>query len=104
MNDKVLDEFELCPYTNGKLFSFKAISPGSYKAYEDQVEKGIKEETPVSIGMHNNTENSFKISYAASLFEFLLDILPNDSAGDDDEMDDEVKQGGGTNIVDEKIQ
>lgn len=29
MQDKVCDEFELCPYTNGKLFSFRSISPST---------------------------------------------------------------------------
>lgn len=101
MQDKLCDEYELCPYTNGKLFSFRSISPNTYKAYCDHIEKGIKEETPVSIGMHPNTENSFRISFATSMFGFLLDILPLES-GDDDADEEEGKGGGSGSIVEEK--
>jgi len=101
LQDKVCDEFELCPYTNGKLFSFRSISPSTYKAYEDHIEKGIKEETPVSIGMHPNTENSFRINFAQTMFGLLLDILPLDSGADDEEEEGGKASGG--NVVDEKM-
>lgn len=101
MQEKVCDEFELCPYTNGKLFSFRSISPTTYKAYEDHIEKGIKEDTPVSIGMHPNTDNSFRINSINQMFFFLLDILPLDAP--DEAEEDESKGGGTGNLIEEKI-
>lgn len=105
MTDKVIDEMELCPYTNPKLFSFRNLSPSTYKAYDDHIEKGIKEETPVSIGMHPNTENSFRIAFANTMFGFLLDILPLDSGDDAEEEEGEGGggEGGSGNIIEEKI-
>lgn len=32
MQDRLLDEYEMCPFTNGKLFTFKSMSPTTYKA------------------------------------------------------------------------
>lgn len=52
--------------------------------------------------MHPNTENSFRISFANTMFGFLLDILPLDS-GEDAEDDEEGKGGGSGNIVEEKM-
>ena len=51
--------------------------------------------------MHPNTENSFRISFANTMFSFLLDILPLDSGETDEE--EEGKGSGSGNIVEEKI-
>lgn len=102
MQDKVCDEFELCPYTNGKLFTFKVSQLNNYKAYEAHIDKGIKEESPVSIGMHPNTETASRIAFANEMMNFLLDILPLEQEGGDDE--EEEGGGGGGSIVNDKME
>jgi dynein heavy chain len=105
MTDKVCDEYELVPYTNGKLFSFKVSQLNTYKAYENHIEKGIKEESPVSIGMHPNTETASRIAFANEMFDFLLDILPLES-GDAAEEEEDASGGGGgglTQMINEKV-
>jgi len=102
MQDRLLDEYEMCPFTNGKLFTFKSMSPTTYKAYEEHIEKGIKEETPISVGMHPNTENNYRINFANTMYGLLLEVLPLDS-GEDDGDEEEGQKSGGGNIVDEKI-
>jgi hypothetical protein len=52
--------------------------------------------------MHPNTENSFRINFANTMFGFLLDILPLEDGGDNEDEDEGAKSGGG-NIVDEKM-
>lgn len=75
----------------------------TFIAYEQHIEKSIKEESPISIGMHPNTETASRILASNEMFSFLLDILPLDSG----EAEDEEAGGGGggtASIVNEKIE
>lgn len=55
MKDDLLEEHELAPFTDGKQFSFKSIQATSYDKYVEHCST-LKQETPVAIGMHTNTE------------------------------------------------
>lgn len=56
----------------------------------------------MSIGMHPNTENSFRINFAQTMFGFLLDILPLDSGADEEEEEGTGKSGS-SSIIEEKM-
>jgi len=52
--------------------------------------------------MHPNTENSFRINFANTMFGFLMDILPLDTGVEEENEEGGGKPSGG-NIVDEKM-
>jgi len=58
------------------------------------VDLGLTSETPVALGMHPNTEISYRTDQCNMLFGALCEILPRDT-GSKDEGDDEEKGGGG---------
>lgn len=76
----------------------------TYAAYEQHIDKSIKEESPVSIGMHPNTETASRIIFSNQMFSFLLDILPLDSGADDAEEAEGGGGGGPAQIINEKVE
>jgi dynein heavy chain len=106
MKDDLLEEHELAPFTDGK-FSFKSPQACSYEKYIEHINTGIQSDTPVAIGMHPNTEISFRTDLCTALFSSLIDILPRggEAEGEKEGGDDEGGGGGGEggNLVEDKL-
>lgn len=100
MKDDLLEEHDLAPFADPKVFSFKSIQATTYDKYNEHI-KTLTTETPVAIGMHTNTEIGFRTDQCNELFGALSDILPKDygsaEGGDEkkDDDDDEIQAGIG---------
>lgn len=53
-------------------------------------------DTPVALGMHPNTELNYRQNQCNMMCDFLLDIVPKEEVGGDDEGDE--KEGGGSDM------
>jgi len=80
MNDQLLDEANMFPFTDGKAV-FKCPAPTSYEAYAKYIETELPPETPLAFGMHPNAEIDFRTTQCEGLFRMLVELQPKDNAG-----------------------
>lgn len=60
MNDKLLDEANMFPYTDGTLTVFKCPPAGPYEKYIEHIEQELPPESPLAFGLHPNAEIDFR--------------------------------------------
>lgn len=95
MKDDLIEETELAPYTDGKTFTFKSPQPTTFDKYSEHVDIGIANETPVALGMHPNTEISYRNEQCATMFNSLVEILPRMAVSAEKEGEGEEDDSGG---------
>jgi len=59
MNDTLLDEANMFPFSDGKAV-FKCPSPTTYEQYINHIKTELPPETPLAFGMHPNAEIDFR--------------------------------------------
>ena len=82
MNESLFDELELFPFIEGKNLSFKVPIACPFDRYLEHIETQLGSETPLSYGLHPNTEIGFRTTQCNDLFSNLLELTPKDSAAD----------------------
>jgi dynein heavy chain len=80
MQDNILDETELVPYTD-KL-SCKSPNPGEHQRYVEHI-ASMPGETPLFYGMHPNAEIGFRTTQGNAMFGLLIMLQPKDNSGDE---------------------
>jgi dynein heavy chain len=88
MDNPLLDETELFPFSDGTGASFKSPAPTDYSNYILHIDENFGYETPIAFGMHPNAEIGFRTNQCTILFNTLVDLQPNDETG---EMEEGVK-------------
>ena len=78
MNDTLLDEANMFPFTDGKAV-FKCPAPTTYEKYIEYIEQELPPETPLAFGMHPNAEIDFRTTQCNALFVMLLELQPKDA-------------------------
>jgi len=78
MNDTLLDEANMLPFTDGKAV-FKCPAPTTYDKYIEYIEQELPPETPLAFGMHPNAEIDFRTTQCESLFKLLVELQPKDT-------------------------
>lgn len=84
MDNPLLDETELFPFSDGKTASFKSPAPTDYLKYMEYIDEKFPDETPIAFGMHPNAEIGFRTAQGNFLFSTLLELAPKDEASGDD--------------------
>jgi len=79
MNDTLLDEANMFPFTDNKAV-FKCPAPTTYEKYIEYIEQELPPETPLAFGMHPNAEIDFRTTQCENLFMMLVELQPKDSA------------------------
>lgn len=85
MTEQLLDEGELYPFVEGKNVSFKCPAPTTFDKYVEHIEISISGETTLAYGLHPNAEIGFRTDQCNVIFTQLLDIMPKDVGGDDED-------------------
>lgn len=80
MNDKLLDEANMFPYTDGTLTIFKCPPAGPYEKYIEHIEQELPPESPLAFGLHPNAEIDFRTVESEMIFKMLVELQPKDSA------------------------
>lgn len=80
MNDTLLDEADMFPFTDGKVV-FKCPAPTTYEKYIEYIEQELPPETPLAFGMHPNAEIDFRTTQCENLFKLLIELQPKDTSG-----------------------
>lgn len=80
MTDKLLDEENMFPFTDGKAV-FKCPAPTTYEKYIEYIETELPPETPLAFGMHPNAEIDFRTTQCEGLFKMLVELQPKDTGG-----------------------
>lgn len=80
MNDSLLDEANMFPFTDNKVV-FKCPAPTTYEKYIEYIEQELPPETPLAFGMHPNAEIDFRTTQCENLFRMLVELQPKDAAG-----------------------
>merc|ERR550537_1930005 len=80
MQDNILDETELVPYTD-KL-SCKSPNPGEHQRYVEHIDQ-MPGETPLFYGMHPNAEIGFRTTQCNNMVGLFITLQPKDNSGDD---------------------
>ncbi len=78
MNDNLLDEANMFPFTDGKAV-FKCPAPTTYEKYIEYIETELPPETPLAFGMHPNAEIDFRTTQCENLFKLLVELQPKDT-------------------------
>ena len=60
MEDTLLDEKNMFPFTDGTPVQFKAPAPTTYERYLEYIEMELPPESPVAFGMHPNAEIDYR--------------------------------------------
>ena len=60
MQDNLLDEANMFPFTDGTPVQFKAPSPTNYDKYIEYIDLELPPESPVAFGMHPNAEIDYR--------------------------------------------
>ncbi|CAG9311235.1 unnamed protein product [Blepharisma stoltei] len=84
MDNALLDETELFPFSDGKTASFKSPPPTDYAKYIEYIDEKFPAETPIAFGMHPNAEIGFRTAQGNFLFSTLLELAPKDEASGED--------------------
>jgi dynein heavy chain len=79
MNDTLLDEANMFPFTDGKAV-FKCPAPTTYEKYIEYIDTELPPETPMAFGMHPNAEIDFRTTQCEALFKMLVELQPKESA------------------------
>jgi dynein heavy chain len=79
MNDTLLDEANMFPFTDNKAV-FKCPAPTTYEKYIEYIETELPPETPLAFGMHPNAEIDFRTTQCISLFNMLVELQPKGTA------------------------
>merc|ERR1711937_1054929 len=80
MQDNILDETELVPYSD-KL-TCKSPNPGEHQRYVEHIDQ-MPGETPLFYGMHPNAEINFRTVQGNNMFGLFIMLQPKDTSGDD---------------------
>jgi dynein heavy chain len=78
MTEKILEEEELFPFTEGRNISFKCPPPYPYEKYLEHIDQECPPETPLAYGLHPNAEIDFRTTQCGELFRTLQEIQPKD--------------------------
>lgn len=78
MNDKLLDEANMFPFTDGTLTVFKCPPAGPYEKYLEHIEQELPPETPLAFGLHPNAEIDFRTVQSEQMFKMLVELQPKD--------------------------
>ena len=85
MQDLLLDEFELFPFSDGRAgASFKSPAPTEHQKYVEYIDEAFPYETPLAFGLHSNAEIGFLTSQGQFLFSTLLELQPRDESAAED--------------------
>ena len=79
MQDNLLDEANMFPFTDGTPVQFKAPAPTSYDRYIEYIDTELPPESPVAFGMHPNAEIDFRYTQCKNLFKVLIELQPKDA-------------------------
>jgi dynein heavy chain len=80
MDNPLLDETELFPFSDGKSASFRSPPPNEYHKYVEYIDEYFPPETPLAFDMHPNAEIGFRTAQCQFLFNTLLELQPRDEA------------------------
>jgi dynein heavy chain len=80
MQDNLLDETELVPYT--EKMSCKSPNPGEHQRYVEHIDQ-MPGETPLFYGMHPNAEIGFRTTQCNNMMTLFIMLQPKDNSGDD---------------------
>jgi dynein heavy chain len=79
MQDNLLDEANMFPFTDGTPVQFKAPAPTTYDRYIEYIDTELPPESPVAFGMHPNAEIDFRYTQCKNLFKVLIELQPKDA-------------------------
>lgn len=79
MQDNLLDEANMFPFTDGTPVQFKAPSPTNYDKYIEYIDLELPPESPVAFGMHPNAEIDYRSGQCKALFKALVELQPKDA-------------------------
>jgi len=82
MNDSLLDEANMFPFSEGKAV-FKCPAPTTYEKYVEYIDQELPPETPLAFGMHPNAEIDFRTMQCEALFRMLVELQPKTGGGDE---------------------
>ena len=104
MDNPLLDETEMFPFSDGKSASFKSPSPTDYIKYVEYIDEKFPPETPLAFGMHSNAEIGFRTTQGNFMFSTLLELAPKDETSADEgnvRTKNEIAQEIVTHILDD---
>jgi dynein heavy chain, axonemal len=81
MNEKLLDEANMFPYTDGTAVQFKCPPAAPYEKYLEHIEAELPPETPLAFGLHPNAEVDVRTKESNALFLLLVELQPKEAAG-----------------------
>ena len=84
MNDALLDEANMFPFTDGTNIQFKCPAATTYERYVEYINLELPAETPLAYGMHPNAEIDFRTKQCLDAFADLIELQPKDAGGDDE--------------------
>ena len=87
MNDSLLDEANMFPFTDGKNCKFTCPPVLPYEKYLEYIDQYLPPETPLAFGMHPNAEIDFRTSQCLALFFTLAELQPKDTSGAEGAVD-----------------
>lgn len=93
MNDALLDEVNMFPFTDNSAIQFKCPAATTYERYVEYIDQELPPETPLAYGMHPNAEIDFRTKQCIDIFADLMELSPKES-GD---------SGEGVATVDSKV-
>jgi dynein heavy chain len=84
MQDSLLDEANMFPFTDGTPVQFKAPAPTTYEKYIEYIDLELPPESPVAFGMHPNAEIDYRSQQCKTLFAVLVELQPKDAGAGGD--------------------
>lgn len=79
MNDALLDEVNMFPFTDNSPIQFKCPPATTYDRYVEYIDQELPPESPLAYGMHPNTEIDFRTKQCQDTFDALIELTPKDS-------------------------
>jgi len=87
MNDKLLDEANMFPYTDGTHTVFKCPPAAPYEKYIEHIEQELPPESPLAFGLHPNAEIDFRTVQSEQIFQMLIELQPKDGGSSEEGVD-----------------
>merc|ERR1712187_594482 len=84
MNDALLDEVNMFPFTDNSPIQFKCPPATTYDRYMEYIDQELPPETPLAYGMHPNTEIDFRTKQCEEIFDALIELTPKDAGSSDE--------------------
>ena len=84
MNDSLLDEANMFPFTDGTNVQFKCPPAGPYEKYVEYIDTELPPESPLSYGMHPNAEIDFRTKQCLDTFTALIELQPKESGASEE--------------------